>query len=360
MTTFFDVVQDINFRTFVCNQLAEGTENRDYLFPDTLPKLYKYRSLSDYAINDVINNRIPATRIGEFNDLFDGAMHRYGTKEERERAAEKEWDKMEQLRIAAKFPEGLLEHDYYVGIHMNHFKRESRLKFRELDYLGTFVCCLSSQNDSTLMWSHYAASNTGICIQYDFNSIKEDSLLRKIIFPVAYSKKPVDLRDLLADQKEEITKYPLDAAVLCAALNKATVWKYEREWRIVLVIATEQINDRRLPLIAPCPSSISFGYHFLRPFFYYDYKNEIECINASSCIKNVKKLLEHLVKAKIPITVMVPTIGGYQLIPRAISVEALQYLVCKHFRNDKPENMRYYYVVHDQLMDLIEETNHHA
>lgn len=136
--------------------------------------------------------------------------------------------------------------------------------------------------------------------------------------------------------------------------------KYEREWRIVLVIATEQINDRRLPLIAPCPSSISFGYHFLRPFFYYDYKNEIECINASSCIKNVKKLLEHLVKAKIPITVMVPTIGGYQLIPRAISVEALQYLVCKHFRNDKPENMRYYYVVHDQLMDLIEETNHHA
>lgn len=191
-------------------------------------------------------------------------------------------------------------------------------------------------------------------------SIKEDSLLRKIIFPVAYSKKPVDLRDLLADQKEEITKYPLDAAVLCAALNKAEVWKYEREWRIVLVIATEQINDRRLPLIAPCPSSISFGYHFLRPFFYYDYKNEIECINASSCIKNVKKLLEHLVKAKIPITVMVPTIGGYQLIPRAISVEALQYLVCKHFRNDKPENMRYYYVVHDQLMDLIEETNHHA
>ena len=360
MTSFFDVIQDINLRTFVRNRLAKGTENFGYSFPDTLPKLYKYRPLSDYAVNDIINNQMPATRIGEFNDLFDGAMHQYGTKEEQKQAAEEKWDKMEQLRNAAKIPEGLLEHDYYVGVHMKHFKQESRLKFRELDYLGTFVCCLSTHNHSTLMWSHYAASNTGICIQYNFNILEKDSPVRKMIFPVAYSKKPVDLRDLLADKKGEITKYPLDAAVLCAALNKAEVWEYEQEWRILLVIAMEQINDRRIPLIVPRPSSISFGYHFLKPFFYYDYKNETECTNAGSCVKSAEKLLKHLVENKIPATVMAPDIGGYQLSPRNISAEALQEFICEHFGNGEPEDMRYYYVIHDKLMDLIEETNYHV
>lgn len=356
MTTYFDLVQDEEFRNFVKRRISSDTGNREYSFPTVIPKLYKYQALSNYAVDDILNGRLTATRIGEFNDLFDGAMHRYGTEEERKTAAEKMWSVLDQHRIAANLSEDLLDHDNYVGLYINHFKTESRLKFRTLDFLGTFISCLSTRNDSTLMWSHYAASNTGICVEYDFNYSAVNPLQKNMVFPVAYSKSPIKLNDLLDDEKGQVFKYSLDAAVLCAALNKADVWKYENEWRLILVLATLNNieSERRIPLIAPALSSIIFGSHFLKPFFFYDFSNEKECLEAQSRIENFKRLLEYIERKNIPISIMVPSVGEYQLCPNGISVQSLHALIEKHFQDNEPENMRYYYVVHDELMELLD------
>lgn len=354
MITFFDLVQDNNFRTYVESRLAEGTKNPEYSFPTVLPALYRYRPMSKYAVDDILAGHLTASSIGEFNDLFDGAMHNYGTKEERVQAAENKWNELIKLGL----PEGLLKHDDYVSLYAEHFKTESRLKFRELDYLGTYVCCLSSKCDSTLMWSHYANSNTGICIEYNFNDPEVKSLQRCSVFPVAYSQNPIDLRDLLADEKGKTYQYPLDAAVLCAALNKASVWSYENEWRVVLVLAMAKNYDRRLSLIAPsAPKSIALGYHFLKSFFYYDYKNKDEQDSARAHLCDMLRLLEYVNKQEIPVSVMVPDIGGYKLSKKSVEVDALIKLIKYHFDDNEPENMRYYYVVHDELMDLLENGN---
>jgi len=356
MVTFFDLIQDTGFRTYVENRLITGTKNPEYSFSNVFPALYKYRSMSKYTVDDILSGSITATSIGEFNDLFDGSMHNYGTTEERTLAAENKWNEYENLCISAGISDSLLNHDHYVDMYVDYFKKESRLKFRTLDYLGTYVCCLSSKCDSTLMWAHYANSNTGVCIEYDFNDPKLNSLQKNIVFPIAYSQSPIELRDLLTDKKNEVYQYPIDAAVLCAALNKSNVWSYENEWRIVLVLTTETENKRRLPLIAPSvPKSIAFGYHFLKPFFYYDYKNKNEHDAARDNLCNMLRLLAYIKDQKIPVSIMIPSIGGYSLSPKNIEIDELTMLIKHYFHDNIPENMRYYYTIHDELMDLLEK-----
>lgn len=355
MITYFDLIQRDDFRNFVLQRLAKAKQDSQYSFPLSFPPLYKYRSLSKYAVDDIICGHITATSIGDFNDLFDGTMHMYGTEEECVRAAEKKWDELECVRIAAGQPKDLLTRNYYVKQCTKHFMTESRLKFRLLDYLGTYVCCFSSRCDSTLMWAHYAASNTGICVEYDFNILAHNSLQKKTIFPVAYSEKPIDLRDLLDDEKGKVFQYPLDAAVLCAALNKANIWAYENEWRLVAVLASAKVTERRIPICAPVPTSISLGYHFIKPFFYYDFNNKQEREDAKAIIKEAVRLLDYIEKQRLAVFVTTPVIGEYGLVRRLVEINKLKSFMNRHFADNTPENIRFYHVVHDKLMDILEK-----
>lgn len=356
--TLLDLVQDAEFRLFVEQKIARETTNYNYHFQNKFPILYKYQSLSVHAVDNIVNEVLSTTRIGEFNDLFDGALHQYGTDLERQKAAEGKWEELEQLRKAANLPEGLLEHDTFINLNLQNMKTTSRLKFRQLDYLGTYVSCLSSDMASTLMWSHYANSNTGICVGYDFNSPEMPVLLKKMVFPVAYSKTPINTRDLLEDTDGKIYKYPLDAAVMCAALNKGDVWQYEKEWRFVFVSYFDDNRPKYFPIqLHIHPSSISFGYHFMKSFFYSD-NSEIE--KAEKQIKLAIRLLEYSKEKSIPISVMVPSVGEYRLYPATISASALISFMHDYFCDYQPKNVRYYYTLHDRLMNLIEEERENA
>ena len=154
-------MQDKDFLSFVQNKISKETRSI-YRIPAVLPKLYRYRPLNKYTIDDIIKDKITITSIGEFNDVFDGAMHQYGTKEEIEKAAEQKWRELDEAIKATGLPNSYLKPNDIIVPYRDYYKEESRLSFRRLDYLGTYVCCFSTDNTSTLMWSHYADSNKGI------------------------------------------------------------------------------------------------------------------------------------------------------------------------------------------------------
>lgn len=355
MITFLDLVQQEQFRDYVCQRLIKHTNDHSYSFRVPFPPLYKYKALSEYAVNDIENNKFTLTSIGDFNDLFDGAMHRFGTEAEQVAAAEQKWAKLEKNLISAGLPDGFLTHDYMVNSFKNHYKVDSKLKFRELDYLGTYIGSLSTEDNSILMWSHYAQNNSGICIEYDFNQLPPDYLLRNMIFPVSYSCKTIELSDLLNDKKGEIYQYPLDAAVLCAALSKANIWAYEHEWRIVLVTASEKTKNHRLPICTKIlPRSICFGYHFLKPMFCYDYNNSDEWNSAKNQIQLFLRLINYMEDKEIKAKIMCPLIGNYSLKAAPIDIELLKQYIDDYFGNGKPEPIHLYYSFHDKLMDVVE------
>lgn len=110
------------------------------------------------------------------------------------------------------------------------------------DFLSkvTVTCFSASGWDNQLMWSHYANSYSGICVEYDFE--KMDKFIG-FMYPVKYSpiRPTVSLKDL------GITEIKIDdngklvggevnvSAILSSLLGKNKCWSYEEEWRTINV-----------------------------------------------------------------------------------------------------------------------------
>ena len=71
-------------------------------------------------------------------------------------------------------------------------------------------------------------------------------------------------------------------------------------------------------------------------------------------------MLNYAKTADIAVSFMAPSIGSYQLKPVSIPIDSLLELMTRYFQNDEPENMRFYYVVHDDLMELAEKEMQNA
>ena len=356
---FIDLIQDNDFRNDIVKRIQNHLNEPSYHFPECFPLLYKYRTFNQHSINDLLNDKVTVTSIGNFNDLFDSTFHSYGQKKDIDQKAEQEWAELEELIISTGVSENILSHDYVVEQKKELLRKDSRLSFRELDYLCVKASCFSKTNDSILMWSHYADENRGICIEYDFNEIKSIDWLHKCLFPVAYSDTPMDLSDLLNKKLSPNNNYALEKAILCATLSKSNIWKYEHEWRLFFppIFLNKDINY--LPInINIKPKRIYLGYHFLKNFFYKninDKEKEIE--QCKSNLLLFKEFLDFIKVQNIPVCVMAPNIGHYELCPKNISTNDLERLCFSFFNNWKPKHMKYYYVAHDRLMDLLENTN---
>ena len=112
------------------------------------------------------------------------------------------------------------------------------------DFLSkTTVTCFSASGwDNQLMWSHYANSYSGICVEYDFS--KMDDFIG-FVYPVKYSSKrpTIRLQDLGVksfeyDENGELQLGEIDvntSNVFSYLLSKNDCWRYEKEWRIINV-----------------------------------------------------------------------------------------------------------------------------
>ena len=87
------------------------------------------------------------------------------------------------------------------------------------------VLSLSELNDNILMWSHYADSHMGICLELTFQPSEE-------LHQVQYSdRRP---RFYFTDVREQDRNpYRFGNSVLSTLKTKATQWAYEMEWRCV-------------------------------------------------------------------------------------------------------------------------------
>ncbi|MDE1466911.1 DUF2971 domain-containing protein [Aurantiacibacter sp. D1-12] len=113
-----------------------------------------------------------------------------------------------------------------------------------IDSISTFlrsgfsVLSLSANPTSNLMWSHYGASHTGFCIEYDFGSLPYSDLRKRLCFPVFYRNKRADISRYLAQPRDDYNN--LVGNYL--SLIKSSDWQYEKEWRIVHAIGPDHAN----------------------------------------------------------------------------------------------------------------------
>lgn len=109
------------------------------------------------------------------------------------------------------------------------------------------VSCFSEINDSVLMWSYYANSHKGVCVEFDFqkldDKIEQNKRIKGAVAKVQYSP-------LRVDRTQEST-FSENRSVF----SKASMWAHEHEWRIAYS------GDREyLPL--DCVSAVYLGLRF--------------------------------------------------------------------------------------------------
>lgn len=84
---------------------------------------------------------------------------------------------------------------------------------------GVGVFCVSTKRDDILMWSHYADSHKGVCLEFDGMSP-----LMARAQKVDYSPKRVPINQYADDSMAKMEK---------AMLTKSECWTYEAEWRLL-------------------------------------------------------------------------------------------------------------------------------
>lgn len=196
----------------------------------------------------------------------------------------------------------------------------------------TISCFSTSGWNNQLMWSHYANSYAGFCVEYDFSKLKE---FVGFIYPVKYTKerptisiKDVGLGGFSLEHGGKIIKCDVDIMnIISYMLCKNTCWEYEKEWRII------NVGEENTPIFInlPCIKSITLG------------------LNMD---KLCKKLLIEVCKEK--------DIDCYELVlnPENYSIER-QCIDLNTLPDDMDEEAAYFQLLTKQIIKTSESMNNH-
>ena len=191
----------------------------------SLPQsLYKYQSFTPNSLANIVANQIWFSPPDVFNDPFDCAI-----RIETAPIPEEDFEKIFQKFISeSDDPDGLTKRFKPAGVLTEDFKQTGRRSIakgfedkRKQMRTERGIACFSARYDQILMWSHYAASHTGFCLEF---STSKEPFLRA--FPVIYEDDvpSVNPAPMVLEEQPEVLR--------TMVTTKSSCWNYEEEWRL--------------------------------------------------------------------------------------------------------------------------------
>jgi hypothetical protein len=221
-------------------------------------KLYKYYKFNERATSVIVNHHIYFAHADQFNDPFDCRIRfsHDGTDED--------WKAYFRESLPRDFPrltpvqiEEMIEKKVRDPLFRDEKKLDEldeTVREHHLNEVG--ICSLSADPTQILMWSHYADSHQGCCLEF---STAHKSFY--LAFPVQYPPAYPNFNYLQLRKSREPQEF-----VKAVLLTKSNLWKYEQEWRIL-----EFDGPRKLyPYEPRALTGIILG-HWMRP----EQKNQI-------------------------------------------------------------------------------------
>lgn len=253
-------------------ELAKQCNNYGYIIPKlTLPgSLYRYRGDVEHAIDEIENEYIYLSPIDKINDPFDSSCK--FTYEEALTVVKpaiyfwkscfflekKTWYEalnkiLKQDDIGKKevsMEEFFLFLEEKVSMTGDRFCAKDGSKLYYFSSMNSVhrrkngtLACFSEEGDNIIMWSHYANSHKGVCLEYEpqllDKSNPEHSSILTSIRKVWYS-------NLRFEDKEG----------LFSPFVKSNAWNYEKEWRLF----KESFDPEKIKF--PCLKSVYLGMNF--------------------------------------------------------------------------------------------------
>jgi hypothetical protein len=190
-------------------------------------KFYKYRSMNGdatkWVAQTVLQNEVYFPAASSFNDPFD-LRPVFSLQASPERHRE------DYLRLSRKFEPHLTEVQRAAEVdrvmatsmcenEIGNTTAHIEAIHSHLISTNIGVFCVSTKWDDILMWSHYADSHRGICLEFD-GTLPFMAHAQKVHY--ADKRVPINLYD---DSQE--------TAMEKALLTKSKQWSYESEWRLL-------------------------------------------------------------------------------------------------------------------------------
>jgi hypothetical protein len=186
--------------------------------PYPVEHLYKYRAFDPKNLRDIfVNKRIYLPDASKFNDPFEcRPAVTYHTNSRKRTEYLKELTKVKFPVADRKTRRKLMKGKASL------MTNETLLRHTYDNLVASIgVYCLSEKRDDLLMWSHYATSHRGLCIEFDAKT--EGSLFWQA-FKVVYQDDYPVVNVMDMGNGDEFRK---------ALLTKCTCWRHEEERRIL-------------------------------------------------------------------------------------------------------------------------------
>lgn len=125
----------------------------------------------------------------------------------------------------------------------NDFKDEMLKQIDEIKE-KTLITCFSKRNDSTLMWSHYADSHRGICLEYSISNkdnYDDVEYTNKQPKMKLYNLVSAFLGHSIIGKELKASEFKYTKEILTPFFVKSLDWKYEEEVRCIFT--TDEHNN---------------------------------------------------------------------------------------------------------------------
>lgn len=192
-------------------------------------KLYKYYSVNDNLFNLIRNHSCWFSKPSDFNDPFDCNLDISIGRNPKEIMHNMDKSSMLRLLYDALSQKGDDVIDAGARIIKKPFLLKNIINEIHKYYIdqNIGVFCLSQDPANILMWSHYADSHKGICIEFD---IKRGGFFYNNLLPVQY-KRTYPKFELSDYHMEDDMMFTMHQRAIC---TKSFLWKYEKEWRVIV------------------------------------------------------------------------------------------------------------------------------
>ncbi len=190
-------------------------------------RLYKYRAFNSFTEQIICENKLYFANAEELNDPHDckPVMTFTGIEE----------DYIEYLNDCRR-RNGLpaLSQAQQAEVRQNCQGLHDALEIANKEVVRNCgICSMSELNNSTMMFSHYAASHSGLCLEFCIPEDNDIGELRPVAYMDAFPE--IHQRDLPNAFDPQTNDSVIEA---CAEkffsqtyFSKASPWAYEREWR---------------------------------------------------------------------------------------------------------------------------------
>jgi hypothetical protein len=260
-------------------------EESQILKIENMPRyLYKFRSPTDYSLENLKNDMVWLNSPNDYNDPFD-CVQRHDIDKLLDMIMDINKDKIiDELKHNNEIPPEILDEanksinpvEYlfqYLFINkegktreevrlINQAIRESTRqinnrilaeKIREQkEWVKVSSFC--ENHKSILMWSHYADFHKGFCVEYDLSKWNKEDIRRRILCPVIYQDDIFDSTEYLLYFIKNKKLNNLYSILMWS--TKAKDWSYEKEWRMIFNIGP---SFQRQCYKMNCQSSVYIG-----------------------------------------------------------------------------------------------------